>query len=127
MPLDLPRLDHFLSVLRRRRGLRFTIEFRHPSWLDRDVFDLLERSHVALCIPVGMNLPCELRLTTDWSYLRMHRGRRGIGYSAAEIATWAGHIRGLRRDGAGHVFVYFNNDTGGHAIEDARRLRKALG
>jgi uncharacterized protein YecE (DUF72 family) len=49
----------------------------------------------------------------------------GIGFTDAELATWAQSISRLHvemRD----VFVYFNNDPDGHAIEDAFRLRSML-
>jgi uncharacterized protein YecE (DUF72 family) len=122
---DLERLRQFVAALERYRGQPFTFEFRHPSWLVPEVYQLLEAAGVALCLPVGMKLPVEVRLTADWSYIRMHRGRFGIGFSDRELETWAGHINDFRRQGA-EVYVYFNNDTGGHALRDAARLRAML-
>ena len=122
---DIGRLEAFLKLLRRRRGLRCAFEFRHQSWLDVSVFELLESGNHALCIPVGMRLPREVRLTADWTYLRLHKGQRGIGFSDDELRTWAGHIETFRRRRA-DVYVYFNNDTDGHAIRDAKRLRSLL-
>ena len=122
---DLDRLRGFMAALEMYRGQRFAFEFRHPTWLVAEVYDMLGRASVALCLPVGMKLPLEVRLTTDWSYIRMHRGRRGIGFSDAELRAWSGQITDFRRQGA-QVYVYFNNDTGGHALRDASRLRRML-
>jgi len=85
---DLNRLAVFMAALERHHGRRFAIEFRHPSWLVSEVYEMLHAGGVALCLPVGMKLPVEVRLTTEWSYIRMHRGRFGIGFSDSELKTW---------------------------------------
>ena len=65
--------------------------------------------------------------TADWTYIRLHHGRRGRhgNYSASEIETWARRIAQWRRDT--EVFAYFNNDWEGYAIRNARLLKKELG
>ena len=50
-PLDLPRLDAFVARL--DPDWRWVMEFRHPSWHQREVYDTLGRHAVALCIPIG--------------------------------------------------------------------------
>jgi uncharacterized protein YecE (DUF72 family) len=49
----------------------------------------------------------------------------GGDYQEAALEAWAGQISEWRRQRL-DVFVYFNNDIGGHALEDARTLRKML-
>jgi len=44
-------------------------------------------------------------------------------YSDRELARWADKIRGL---GVGVVYAYFNNDVGGAAIANARKLGEML-
>jgi uncharacterized protein YecE (DUF72 family) len=124
-PANVDRLGRFLEALRRYEAQRFAFEFRHPSWLTSGVYDLLERARVALCLPVAPHLPLDVRLTTTWSYIRMHGGRHGVGYGDDELAQWADRIRTFLGQGA-EVYVYFNNDPEGHAIHDAERLRKML-
>jgi uncharacterized protein YecE (DUF72 family) len=67
-------------------------------------------------------------ITADFTYIRFHgSGQRYggnypdqvLGEWADRIYNWAGSLR--------KVFVYFNNDLGGHAIRNARRLRQMLG
>jgi uncharacterized protein YecE (DUF72 family) len=122
---DIERLRDFMAALEAYHGQRFAFEFRHPSWLVDEVFEILHAGGAALGLPVGMNLPLDIRLTTDWSYIRMHRGSHGIGFGDGELQTWAAHIDDFRRQRA-EVYVYFNNDTGGYALRDADRLRTML-
>jgi len=115
---DLEWLDGFLPALAAYLGQRFAFEFRHPSWLSAAVYSRLEAASCALCLPVGMGLPCDPRLTADWTYVRMHRGARSLGFGDAELEEWARTI-GPLMGRAADAYVYFNNDTGGHALRDA--------
>jgi uncharacterized protein YecE (DUF72 family) len=46
-------------------------------------------------------------------------------YSRGQLAAWAERIDAIRD--AGHdVYVYFNNDWGGHAVTNARQLKGML-
>lgn len=123
--LDLARLDEFLTLLSRDR--RWVIEFRHPSWHTREVYQRLTNHRVALCIPVGGGLHPDRITTASFTYLRMHRGQEPEGgFTDEELVSWAGQIRALRL-AEKEVYVYFNNDWGGYAIRDAVRLRELLG
>lgn len=119
------RLAHVVELLRHYPGQRFTFEFRHSSWLVPEVYELLRSADAALCLPSSSQLPVEVRLTASWSYLRMHGGNHGIGYTDPELDGWAGNIRSFLDQGA-DVYVYFNNDLEGHAIRDAPRLMARL-
>jgi uncharacterized protein YecE (DUF72 family) len=76
-------------------------------------------------LPVGPKVPLDIRLTAGWTYIRLHRGWRGIGFSQAELTEWAERV-GAWRDQGADVYVYFNNDTRGHAIRNALALRRML-
>ena len=125
-PIHIERLENFVQLLKSHRRQRFAFEFRHKSWLTNEVFDLLKSVDAALCIPVAPGIPCEGQLVASWSYLRFHRGARGVGFGQKELSLWAERIRAFSEKGA-EVFAYFNNDPGGFAIRDARRLREMLG
>ena len=125
---DDARLDFFLSAV--PWWIRVTVEFRHPSWDHPDVYGLLERHKAAYCIMSGANLPCILRATAPFVYVRMHgpdhQHLYGGSYSDADLGWWADRIR--EWDGGGRdVFVYFNNDGGGNAVRNADTLRQILG
>lgn len=128
MERDDARLSYFLGRL--PEWMRVTVEFRHDSWHSEDVFRLLENHGAAYCITSGANLPCVLRATAPFVYVRMHGPDHehlyGGSYSDADLGWWADRIREWR-DAGREVFVYFNNDGGGNAVRNALTLRGMLG
>jgi uncharacterized protein YecE (DUF72 family) len=125
---DDARLDYFLSRL--PPWMRVAVEFRHPSWHDDAVFALLERRGAAYCVMSGAKLPCVLRATAPFVYVRMHGPDPAHLYAGSygdtDLRWWAdrvGEWTGSGRD----VFVYFNNDGYGHAVRNAERLRELVG
>jgi uncharacterized protein YecE (DUF72 family) len=124
--LNLERLQPFLELLQTYPQQRFTFEFRHSSWLIPQVYKLLENAGVALCLPVSPTVPLDVRLTAPWTYIRMHTGQYGVGYSDEELSIWANRIR-LFLQQETDVYIYFNNDPDGYAIHDAQHLCRLLG
>jgi len=124
-PANLERLEAFLDVLAHYREQRFAFEFRDQTWLGPVTYRLLEGGNAALCLPVGPMAPLDVRLTTNWTYVRMHSGRRSVGYGEQELADWAGRIESFLDQGL-DTYVYFNNDAEGHALRDAERLLQLL-
>jgi len=125
---DDARLDFFLARL--PSWMRVAVEFRHPSWHVEEVFALLERRGAAYCVMSGARLPCILRATAPFVYVRMHGPDRehlyAGSYPEADLRWWADRIgewSGAGRD----VYVYFNNDGHGHAVRDADGLRRLVG
>ena len=125
---DDARLAYFLRLL--PGWIRVAVEFRHPSWHCEDVFALLAAHGAAYCVMSGANLPCVLRATADFVYLRLHGPDHDHLYAGsyrdADLMWWADRIREWRA--AGHdVFAYFNNDGDANAVRNARTLRRLLG
>ena len=107
--------------------MRVAVEFRHSSWHCEEVFALLEAHRAAYCVMSGAHLPCVLRATTDFVYVRLHgpdhQHLYAGSYSEADLSWWAARIR--EWDTAGRdVFAYFNNDGNANAVRDARALRR---
>lgn len=124
---DDARLDHFLDAM--PADIPVAVEFRHPSWDDPQVYDLLERHDAAYVVMSGAHLPCILKATASLVYVRLHGPDPdtlyGGSYSADDLRWWADRIRewtAQDRD----VVVYFNNDLGGNAVRNARDLKVAL-
>jgi uncharacterized protein YecE (DUF72 family) len=63
------RLAYFLQRI--PEWLRVAVEFRHPGWHCEEVFALLEEHRAAYCVTSGANLPCVLRATADFVYVRI--------------------------------------------------------
>jgi uncharacterized protein YecE (DUF72 family) len=120
--------DRLASVLGGLGDDRHCFEFRHPSWFTEDVYTLLREAGAALVIGDHPKWPFQARvLTTNWTLVRLHWGRRGRrgNYSDREISTWARRIAQWRR--RAEVFVYLNNDWEAFAVRNAARLRRSLG
>lgn len=106
---------------------RHCFEFRHASWFVPDVYELLRRHGAALVIGDHPERPFQAHeLTTDWTYVRFHYGRRGRrgNYSERELDTWADRIDQWRR--RVNVYAYFNNDWEGFAVRNGLSLRSRL-
>jgi len=106
---------------------RHCFEFRHESWFVRPVYDLLRAHGAALVIADHPRWPFQARdLTADWTLLRLHHGHRGRRgkYSETELDEWARRITRWRR--RAEVFVYFNNDWEGFAVDNALSLKRRL-
>lgn len=125
---DDARLEYFLQLL--PRWVRTSVELRHPSWNSEDVFAMLERHQVAYCVMSGAGLPCVLRATAQFVYVRLHgpdhRQLYAGSYSGADLMWWAERLREWDRAGK-DVFAYFNNDGYGNAVRNAIDLRTLVG
>ena len=124
---DYARLDYFLSQV--PPWMRVAVEFRHPSWHQESIFQLLERHQAAYCIMSGAGLPCILRATAPHVYVRLHGPDAGWlyggSYSDDDLRWWADRIREWEDVGK-EVYAYFNNDGGGNAVRNAFTLRQLL-
>ncbi|AEE47331.1 DUF72 domain-containing protein [Cellulomonas fimi] len=125
---DDARLDWFLAAL--PWWVRVAVELRHPSWDHPDVYALLERRGAAYCVMSGAGLPCVLRATAPFVYVRLHGPDQdwlyGGSYSDDDLRWWADRVREWEAQGR-DVLVYLNNDGGGNAVRNARTLRWLLG
>lgn len=61
----------------------------------------------------------------DWVYLRYHGDHYAGSYCARRLRAEANKIEEHLERGR-DVYVYFNNDIGGHAIHNAGDLRRYL-
>jgi uncharacterized protein YecE (DUF72 family) len=120
-PMNLDRLTTFLRAL--PRGRRHAVEFREPSWYSDEVFALLERHRVALCLHDMPGSASDRRAVGPFCYVRFHGATKYSGrYGDETLAGWADWLVERVKAGAA-VYAYFNNDVGGHAPRDAVRLR----
>jgi uncharacterized protein YecE (DUF72 family) len=127
MAYDHARLAYFLSCM--PLGIQVALEFRHPSWHQEAVFNLLEQYGAAYCVMSGAQLPCVLRATAPFVYVRLHgpdwQSMYAGSYADADLHWWAERLhewQGMGRE----VFVYFNNDGYGNAVRNALALRAIL-
>jgi uncharacterized protein YecE (DUF72 family) len=125
---DDARLEYFLGLL--PPWIRTAVELRHASWNDDEVFAMLERHGAAYCVMSGANLPCVLRATAPFVYVRLHGPDPDHlyagSYSETDLTWWADRVLEWKAAGK-HVFVYLNNDGDGNAVRNAMTLKRLLG
>ena len=97
MQKNLDRLTGFLALLPRDR--RFTIEFRHESWFEEDVFAALREHDIALCVSESEEFTGVNVATASWGYLRLHRQ----DYDDGMLAEWRSRVTAQAWTDA-HVF-----------------------
>lgn len=110
---DVGRLADLLARI--PPDLRVAVEFRHPSWFADDVYAVLARRDVALCVADTEKGTTPDVETAAWGYLRL----RDAGYSDDELTAWAARVARPRwRD----AFVYFKHEESGRGPALASRL-----
>ncbi|HEY7382671.1 MAG TPA: DUF72 domain-containing protein [Beijerinckiaceae bacterium] len=118
---DRERLASFLALL--PAGYRYAFEFRHASWYEPPILDLLREHDVSLCLSDHAAAPSPWEVTASFVYIRGHgpSGRYWGSYSDETLQRWAADIARWRGEGRA-VYCYFDNDIKSAAPEDARRL-----
>lgn len=105
MKKDLERFELFLKELPADTPAAF--EFRHPTWLEDDVLELLRSHNRALCIADTDDLPVShIDKTANWGYLRLRR----VQYSEPELIEW--HRR-IKAQNWKDTFVFFKHEDEG--------------
>jgi uncharacterized protein YecE (DUF72 family) len=122
---DPGRLREFLELLPREHS--HVVEFRDDTWYTPEIYELLQRHNVALCAHDWHSLGWAEELTANFAYIRFHgtSGRYAGNYPDHLLQDWATKIQSWATR-LNHIYVYFNNDVGGHAIRNARSLRAAI-
>lgn len=116
---DLERLSAFLEEL--PAEVRIAFEFRHETWFDDDVFDLLREHNRALCLAdTDDDLDVPLVSTADWGYLRLRRPN----YRKPELEKWIGWIG---EQGWADAFVFFKHEDAGAGPKMALRFLELAG
>ena len=116
MKKDLPRLETFLTLLPPTTPAAF--EFRHPTWFDDDVLDLLRSQNRPLVVSDTDDLPTtHIDKTADWGYLRLRR----VNYSEENLMEWAARIRAQNWQ---ETFLFFKHEDAGTGPKLAAQFLK---
>ncbi|MGI8611499.1 MAG: DUF72 domain-containing protein [Sphingomicrobium sp.] len=123
---DLPRLEAFLERL--PGDLEHVVEFRHKSWYEDDVVELLDAHGAGFVSHDLKGLVSPRWASGRTAYVRFHgtAGKYRGRYSDEAMSDWADWLVEQRAAGRS-AWAYFNNDIGGDAIADARTLRQLIG
>lgn len=121
------RLEDLHRSLKRSKGLRVALEFRHESWLTDEVYNLIEKAGWTICLADAPKFKREIPALGSFCYIRRHgaTARYASCYSDEQLSADAKFIASMakkRKD----VYVYFNNDAEGYALENALTLMKMV-
>ncbi len=122
--VNIERLADFLEKL--PKTFRYVFEFRNETWYSDEVLNLLRKYNCAFCIYDLAHHLTPLEVTADLVYVRLHGpGDHYQGsYDDKSLNVWADRCIEWRKNH--DVFVYFDNDIGGHAPHNAKRLSELV-
>jgi uncharacterized protein YecE (DUF72 family) len=113
---DRTALKDLLDLIPGDRTCAF--EFRHPSWLDDGILDLLREKGSSLCIADADENPTkEIIPTAPWGYLRL----RKADYTEADLSQWLERILSQKWEKA---FVFFKHEGEAGGADMAVRFRQ---
>jgi uncharacterized protein YecE (DUF72 family) len=119
------QLQELLLVL--GNDWQIAVEFRHNSWYNDAVFEMLFKANATMVIQDFPKTATPIELTSDdFVYLRFHgpSGNYKGSYSDSFLYEYAMYINEWRQDGR-IVYCYFNN-TAGAALENLNFLKRCL-
>lgn len=116
---DAKRLDDFLALW--PRAYPAAVEFRHASWFDAEIADILRKRQAAICVSEDGKLALpDFHGTTDWLYFRL----RKPGYDSGALSTWL--QRGVATN-AQRGFAFFKHEDEGTGPALAARFLDLAG
>lgn len=102
-------------------SLRAAFEFRDPAWFDEEVFAILRKRNVCLCLADSEKLAAPIEPTADWGYLRLRRE----DYQPADVVRWAESVR-QQAEKWSDAFIYFKHEESGIGPKLANQMLEFL-
>ena len=114
--------DVLSSFLRELPSMRAAFEFRHQSWFDDEIFEILKARNIALCIADTDTIATPKKITADYGYLRLRRE----DYKKIDIERWSKFVREQEANWL-DVFIYFKHEESGIGPKLAKQMMELLG
>ena len=96
--------------------MRYAFEFRHPSWLVKEVYDALGERNISLCVAESERLEVPEVITADFVYYRL----RKPDYTEADIDAFAARSKELLATGRDLYLMFKHEETPEGRVECAR-------
>ncbi|HLM98457.1 MAG TPA: DUF72 domain-containing protein [Bryobacteraceae bacterium] len=116
---DMAVLTDFLALL--PPDLRFSMEFRHTSWLQDDVYAALRQRNVSLCVAESDKLEIPEVITADVVYYRLRKPE----YTEEERKSIAERAKELLAQGK-DLYLFFKHEETPEGALYAEELAAAL-
>ena len=97
LPCDKKTASEFLEELVvSYPGYMYTLECRHESWFNPQVYNLLAERNINLCFSDTPDYPYHEEITSDFIYCRLHGHEQlySSDYSDGQLRDWAQKITG---------------------------------
>ncbi|KAA3610740.1 MAG: DUF72 domain-containing protein [Calditrichaeota bacterium] len=105
LKIDIERLEKFLKII--PDDIKAAFEFRHPSWLIDDIYQMLNSKNCSLVITETDEAPkAKFTETADWTYLRLRRTQ----YSKEELSE---RMEKIKKSNWEDVLVFFKHEDEG--------------
>jgi len=119
MKADSALLEEFLANL--PRGVPAAFEFRHDSWFDDSIFDLLKKHNRALCVAESEERTTPDVVTADFCYYRYRKPSYTPEERRTMVARTQEHLAAAR-----NVFAYFKHEETPEGAISAVELLKEI-
>lgn len=122
LKIDQALLEEFLAVV--PRGVPSAFEFRHDSWFNDAIYDLLKSRNLALCVAETEERTTPDVVTADFSYYRYRKPTYTSDERQAMVKRIQEHLSAGR-----NVFAYFKHEEtpqgAMYAVEVLKEFRQA--
>ncbi len=85
--------------------IRYAFEFRNTSWLTDEIYRLLEKHRISMCLAESEKLEIPQVITADFVYARL----RKTNYTAEDRLEIATRVRQMLADGR-DTYVFFKHE-----------------
>jgi uncharacterized protein YecE (DUF72 family) len=127
LKFNLNLLESFLALFPTQ--FRLAVEFRHLSWMNPQMLQLLEKYQVAYTAVDEPLLPPDMHVTTDFAYIRWHgKGEApwyNYQYKTEELEPWVPKVKAAAQK-AKKVYGYFNNHYHAYAVKNSLEMAEML-
>jgi uncharacterized protein YecE (DUF72 family) len=113
---DVALLESYLALL--PEGMGYAFEFRNPTWLMEEVYGVLRKRNVSLCVAESERLEVPEVITADFVYYRL----RKPDYTAADVDAIAARAKELVATGRDLYLMFKHEETPEGALNAERVL-----
>lgn len=117
----------FETLQRDYNEYRFAMEVRHPSWFENTSIKLMKKHQVTLAFAQSDRYPYQETITAKDIYVRFHgpHSLYSSPYSDEVLENYAAKFADWTEKGH-EVWAFFNNDVGGHALNNAKKMQELI-